>query len=130
VIARRAEIEAADAEVILVAFDETSLLEAKMLRGLEVSFPLLLDAEKSAYAAWGMGRAGWAQAMLSPKLNWRYLKLLLGGAPFLGTAPDMLQLGGDFLLDRQGFIAFEHRMRDSGDRAPVAELFARLLGLC
>lgn len=54
--------------------------------------------------------------MLSPSLNWRYLKLLAGGERFLGLAPDMYQLGGDFVLDGQGYLRFAHRMRNNGDR--------------
>ena len=110
----------------LVAYDEPSLLEAKMLHHLELPFPLLLDAERQAYSDWGLGRANLFGAMLSPKLNWRYARLLLKGERFLGFAPDMFQLGGDFVLDRQGCIAFAHRMRDNGDRAAVATLLAKL----
>ena len=64
--------------------------------------------------------------MLSPSLNWRYLRLLLAGERFLGFAPDMFQLGGDFVVDRAGFIRFAHRMRNNGDRAAVSELITAL----
>jgi peroxiredoxin len=97
-----------------------------MLHELELPFPLLLDKERRAYSEWGMGRTNLFGAMLSPKLNWRYARLLLKGERFLGFAPDMFQLGGDFVLDRQGRIAFAHRMRHNGDRAEVATLLGKL----
>lgn len=123
---RREEIERLPASVVLVAYDEVSLLQAKILHDLPLPFDLLLDPDRAAYAAWGMGRTNLLGAMLSPSLNWRYLKLLLRGRRFLGFAPDMFQLGGDFVVDRQGKVAFAHRMRDNGDRATVERLLDEL----
>lgn len=114
---RSNELEQLGAQVLLVAYDEQALLEAKLLKDLDLTFPILLDREKVTYGRWGMGRASVFQAMLSPKLNVRYAKLLMKGERFLGFAPDMFQLGGDFVVDRSGKIAFEHVMRDNGDRA-------------
>jgi len=111
---------------VLVAYDEPSLLAAKMLHDVALPFPLLLDHTKVAYEAWGMGRTGLRGAMLSPSLNWRYLKLLLRGERFLGFAPDMLQLGGDFIVDPEGLLTFAHRMRNNGDRATTEALFREL----
>ncbi len=124
-IERREEI-AALGEVVLIAYDEQSLLEAKMLKGIDVPYRLLIDSKKRVYAEWGLGRTGLMGAMLSPGLNWRYLKLLLQGERFLGVAPDMFQLGGDFVIDAEGKVVFAHRMRNSGDRAEVTDLIAAL----
>lgn len=114
------------ATVVLVAYDDVSLLGAKMLRDIELPYPLLLDERREAYTAWGMGRTNLFGAMLSPSLNARYLRLLLRGERFLGFAPDMFQLGGDFVVDRSGRVILAHRMRSNGDRAPVAQLIAAL----
>ena len=119
-------IKALGARVVLVAYDEPSLIEAKMARGVDVPFPVVLDRDKTTYANWGMGRARLTQAMLSPKLTLRYLSLLMRGEPFLGFAPDMLQLGGDFIVTPKGVISYLHRMRDNGDRASVADLLTAL----
>lgn len=67
--------------------------------------------------------------MLSPALNVRYVKLLLRGDRFLGFAPDMFQLGGDFIVDRAGRIAFAHAMKNNGDRTSVDHLVAELTRL-
>lgn len=124
---RRAEIESIPASVVIVAYDEASLLGAKMLHDLELPFPLVIDGTRTVYADWGMGRTNLFGAMLSPSLNWRYLRLLLKGERFLGVAPDMFQLGGDFVVDPRGRISFAHRMRNNGDRANVARLVQELL---
>jgi len=126
VIERQAEVEALGAEVVLVAYDRPGLVGTKLMRGLDVPYTIVFDPERSAYRSWGMGRTGLLGAMLSPELNWRYLKLLLRGERFLGFAPDMFQLGGDFVLDRGHRIAFAHRMKDNGDRAQVSTLFREL----
>jgi hypothetical protein len=60
--------------------------------------------------------------MLNPGLNVRYVQLLARGERFLGMAPDMFQLAGDFVVDPQGRIAFAHVMKNNGDRAPVPSL--------
>jgi peroxiredoxin len=127
VLAKREEIEALGAGVLLVAYDDRSHLEAKMLHGLALPFPLLLDPERIAYTAWGLGRTNLFGAMLSPSLNWRYFRLLLAGERFLGFAPDMLQLGGDFVIDPEGMVAFAHRMRNNGDRPTAETLLAALV---
>ena len=126
VLENEGRIEDAGAAVLFVAYDAPSLLEAKILRDLPLPYPVVLDESRDTYSAWGMGRTNLFGAMLSPELNWRYLKLLLKGERFLGFAPDMFQLGGDFVVDRAGRIAFAHRMRNNGDRAPVARLMDEL----
>ena len=123
---RRAEIASIPAHVVVVAYDDASLLGAKMLHDLALPFPLLIDPARTAYAAWGMGRTHLFAAMLSPSLNWRYLRLLLKGERFLGFAPDMFQLGGDFVVGPSGLIVFAHRMRNNGDRTEVSRLVHEL----
>jgi hypothetical protein len=124
---RQDDIAAAEGQVLLVAYDEASLLQAKMLRGIESPFPILFDPKKAAYRAWGMGRTTPLRSFLSPRLSWRYLKLLVRGERFLGLAPDMLQLGGDFVVAPDGRLAFAHPMRDNGDRADPAVVVEALL---
>ena len=123
---RQGELETLRAVVLLVAYDKQSLLEAKMLHDLELPFPLLLDPRRTTYAAWGLGRTNLFGAMLSPSLNWRYFRLLLAGERFLGLAPDMFQLGGDFVVDTRGIVHFGHRMSNNGDRASVTRLLEAL----
>ena len=125
-IERQEEVKKLGAAVVLVAYDEPSLLGAKMLRDVALPYPLVLDRTRDTYARWGMGRTGLRGAMLSPSLNWRYLKLLVKGERFLGFAPDMFQLGGDFVVDSQGTMVFAHRMKNNGDRADTATLFEEL----
>ena len=108
--------------MLLVTYDNLALLKEKIMHGLEVPYPLLLDPSKETYARWGLGRTNVFGAMLSPSLNVRYVQLLMRGERFLGLAPDMFQLGGDFVVDPSGRVIFAHAMRNNGDRASVASL--------
>jgi len=126
VIEQQEAITALGGVAVLVAYDRPGLIGTKMMRGLDVPFPIVFDPERVAYRAWGLGRTGLFGAMLSPELNWRYLKLLIRGERFLGFAPDMFQLGADFVLDREHRVRFGYRMRNNGDRAPVSRLIQEL----
>lgn len=125
-IEKQDEIREAGGEVLLIAFDDLSILQAKMLSEIDLPYPLLLDKDRETYAAWGIGRTNVFGAMLSPELNWRYLKLLAKGERFLGFAPDMFQLGGDFVVDREGVMKFAYRMKNNGDRATTEQLVSEL----
>ena len=48
------------------------------------------------------------------------------GQRFLGFAKDMLQLGGDFVIDPRGRIAFAHPMQNNGDRVGVSVLIQEM----
>jgi peroxiredoxin len=123
---RKDEVEQIGAQVLLVTFAEPSLLEKKMMHDLQNPFPPLIDPSKETYRRWGMGKTNAFGAVLSPELNVRYLNLLIKGERFLGLAPDMLQLGGDFVVDRRGRISFAHVMTNNGDRADVSRLVDQL----
>jgi hypothetical protein len=125
VIDRQAEVAAVHAAVVLIAYDRLGLLGTKMMRGLDVPYTILFDPDRVAYQQWGLGRTGPFGAWLSPALSC-YLRLLLRGERFLGFAPDMYQLGGDFILDGHHRITFAHRMTNNGDRAEVWVLLDEL----
>jgi len=125
----RDEIRELGAEVVFVAFHDPELLTAKMLRSLDLPYLLLLDPARESYARWGLGPAT-VRAFLSPGLYWaalkETLKVLLGRERSLGTAPRSNQLGGDFVVDRTGRLAYAHRMQSLYDRAPIPDLLAAL----
>lgn len=126
VLAARERLDRAQAAVVLVAYDEPSLLTKKLLRDLAIPFPLLIDRTRDTYRAWGLGRMTWRHLLPLPMLVWRYVKLVARGHELLGRSPDMLQLGGDFVVDPDGRMAYAHRLRHNGDRPPVEDLIAAI----
>ena len=124
-IQARDDIRKLGAEVVLVAYHDPELLTAKMLHSLDLPYVLLLDRERAAYARWGLGQPDFT-ALLRPGLYWASLRVLLSGEPWLGSVPDQRQLGGDFVIDRNGTLVFANRMKGLHDRAKVPDLLAAM----
>lgn len=123
VLEQRRRLEAAGATALFVAFDEPALLRRTLLAGLELPFPVLVDRDRSAYAAWGLSRASVLRIWADPRVWARYLRVALGGQRPTRFGADTLQLGGDFVLDGAGLVAYARPQR-SDDRPPVAVLLA------
>ena len=92
-------------------------------------YPVVGDPERAVYHTFGLERVSpWSFA--NPLVIAGYLKRIALGtrirAPYEGE--DVLQLGGDFILNRCGEILFAYRSRVSTDRPSVAELLAVIPG--
>ena len=85
--------------------------------------PVVGDPDRALYAAFGLERTPW-RTFLRPGVIWRYLKLMLRGqrvrTPYDGE--DVRQLGGDFILTRDGAVTYSYRNPDPTRRPTVAEL--------
>lgn len=123
-VTARDRIQQAGAEVIFVAYHDPDLMMSKMLHDLDLSFLLLLDRAREAYARWGLG-TGTLTSILRPGLLWAVVKLAIERQPSLGEAPPHHnQLGGDFVVDRAGKLVFVNRMRSVYDRADIDQMLA------
>lgn len=125
VLGRRERIETADARVLVVVGDEPERARAGFLHGLEIPWPVLVDPELGAYAAWGLGRIS-PLRMVTPGVVVRYARLLRKGERLQRPGHDALQLGGDFVVGRDGRLAYSHPQTGPDDRPPTATLVAEL----
>lgn len=107
--------------VLAVGFDSPD----RMLRGLAFPWPVLLDRERVAYRRYGLGRAP-PTALL--RLGWvpGYVRKLLRGDPLKRPGLDVLQLGGDFVIDRDGVVVLAHPSAHFDDREPVGSLVSAM----
>lgn len=121
VLKQSQRLDAAGAAALFVAFDEPDLLRRTMLAGLELPYPVLVDRDRAAYAAWGLGQASAFRIWADPRVLGRYLQAALGGQPPTRFGSDTLQLGDDFVVDRAGVVAYARPQR-TDDRPPVAVL--------
>lgn len=112
-----------DATAVFVVHDEPARVRAAMLSGLEVPFPVVVDRRRDTYAAWGMGRARWWQIWLDPQIWRAYARLLTGGERLRRGGHDVLQMGGDFIVAKDGTIAYS-RPQQRDDRPPVGRLLS------
>ncbi len=110
-----------DTRVVLITFtDQVNLSDYRA--SLDVPFPLLTDPTRSTYRRYGLGR-GSARRVWGTKAARAYAGLLRkGGRKLKMPTEDTLQLGGDFVIDRQGRIAFAYRSAGPDDRPPVEDL--------
>lgn len=84
--------------------------------------PIACDPERVAYRAFDLERTSW-WTFFKPGVIWRYLKHMLRIRllrPYDGE--DVRQLGGDFILNREGEVIYSFRDPDPTRRPTVAEL--------
>lgn len=122
---QRDELESLGLGVLLVSFEP---LERLRLYTVEDGFgwPVLRDEGRTGYVAYGLERAGFARTWLSPRTVWFYLKAALRGRKIRRPVSDSGQLGGDFLIDPGGRIAWQFRSADPADRPPVSTILRTL----
>jgi hypothetical protein len=88
-----------------------------------IPVPVLCDPNREAYQAFQLGRTSWLR-MMNPLVLWRYLVILLRG--WLPVRPqkgdDLMQLGGDFVLDAERRLVYAHGSTEATDRPAVEEL--------
>jgi peroxiredoxin len=113
---RSEELHVLGAEVFVVSQARPEALAAS-LREQPLPFPAVGDPERAAYRAFGLERTSWG-TILSPGVVLRYGRLLFRGwRPRQGTeGEDVLQLGGDFVLDGAGRMAYAYRSAEPTDR--------------
>lgn len=84
---------------------------ARFLEEQPLPFPAVTDPPRAAYRAFGLTRTSLA-AMLHPRVLVRFFRLLFQGwrlqRPYKGE--DVFQLGGDFVIDGKGRLAYAYRM--------------------
>jgi hypothetical protein len=116
------EIRQLGGEVLVVCFAQPAML-ALYEREQALPFAIVTDPTRAAYRAFGLERATWGE-MLRPRVVGGYLGLMLRGwLPHRGNkGEDLLQLGGDFVLDAQRRLVYAHRSREPTDRPPASAL--------
>jgi peroxiredoxin len=118
-----AELESLKTRTALISFS-TSELAKQWVTETEASFQFLLDPGRDAYQAYSLehslGRA-W-----SPKVWLEYARLIISGRKWRGIQGDSGQMGGDFIVDRNGILRLAYRSHDPTDRPPVHFLLEQL----
>ena len=124
--AARDEFAAAGCSVLVVAQAKPEVLSLYLSRqGWHV--PLVSDPERAAYRAFGLERTGWL-TFFRPRVLWGYFRGMFRGygvkKPYAGE--DVLQLGGDFLLAKDGRVLFAYPSATPTDRPAVSALLEAL----
>ena len=120
------DIRSAGGEVLVVSMGRPETVAA-YFRMRPWPFPVVADPDRGAYRAFGLGRTSWGR-FFRPRVLLHYLKLIFKGWRVRRPNPeeDLLQLGGDFVLDRQRRLLYAHRSADPSDRPTAEELLAAI----
>lgn len=92
----------------------------------------LADPDRTAYRAYGLGRASWLQAVFSPRVlaSNRRLKREKGWKPGLAPAgQDTFQMSGLFVIGPDGHIRLPYYYDDIADHPPVELLLHGVMGV-
>lgn len=118
-------IDKFDARVACVSFALPKLLAAYE-RELGLAVSVYGDPDRAVYHAMGFGRASAARVMLDPRVWVSYLSLLARGRRPKRPEQDVLQLGGDVIVDSSGRIAWMYSSEGPEDRPAVDELLGQV----
>ena len=118
------EIQAKGAEVVAISFEPRDRL-FRLTHLLQLPFTILSDPERDVYAAYSLAQGTWLK-IFSPKTVWTYVKHFARGRRYHHAASDWRQLGGDFVLGKDGTVLYEYRGQAPHDRPSVASLIAEL----
>ncbi len=120
--------EAAGARILVVSFEAPERI-ALFQEELCLPFEVAGDGDRSAYEAYGLMR-GSRRQIFHPRTALRYARLLLKGDPLKSPTKgvDLYQLGGDFVVDPRGRLAYTYRSERPDDRPPVEALLGAMVG--
>ena len=110
--------------MIAVSFEPRERL-SQLSRQMQLPFPILSDPQRATYRAYGLA-SGTLLRLLAPGTIWTYIKLLAQGNRYHFGKSDLRQMGGDFVLDKRGLVAYEFRSASPHQRPAVEELMAVL----
>ena len=118
------QFQALDAQILAVSFTPPERVKA-YLEGHPLPFPAASDPERKAYQAFSLGRTSWG-GIFRPGVITRYLKLVFRGWRLekYAKGDDLLQLGGDMVLDAAGRLIYSYPSREPTDRPPVEALLS------
>ena len=108
------------AAVVLITFTRPRNLSG-FRRRLALAYPVLADETRAVYHAYGLRRGSWWHVWGLKSVR-AYGRLLRHGRRLERPSSDTLQLGGDFVVDLDGRLAYAYRSRGPDDRPSVDEL--------
>ncbi len=110
--------------VLIVTFEEKEAAK-KWHNKIEISWPLLLDEDRSLYHHYGMFKAKFWD-IWSFKTMIAYTKELLKGQTPSAASGDIQQCGGDILIDTNGIVRFHHVGDGPADRPSVENILSEI----
>jgi len=119
---RHRQREIGDANAVLaVVSAEPAVQIAPVARKEGWTDPVLGDPDRTAYRAYSLGRLPWHRVFTLRTII-MYAGFFLRGRLPQRAGRDVLQQGGDFIVDGEGIVRLAYAGRSSDDRPPVDDL--------
>jgi len=112
--------EFGDAEIAVVLFTRQRNLRGYRSRYVD-PLSVITDEDRAIYRAFSLG-SGSLWQVWGPKVWLKYAQLLRGGASFEKPTEDTSQLGGDFVIGRDGRLVYVFRSKGPDERPSVDDL--------
>jgi alkyl hydroperoxide reductase subunit AhpC len=121
---RQDEVATLNTRVFVISFGTLPAVQQWMSETC-TTFTVLLDRERTVYNAYGLERS--RLRSLSPRTLWLYAtRHLRGQQMHRSHGDDTSQLGGDFIVDKNGILRLAYPSHDPVDRPPVDDLLKSL----
>ena len=106
--------------VIIVSFGTLPAVQV-WLQDTCATFSVLLDRNREVYAKYGLERSFWRSRNL--KTRWYYFRAWMTGKKTHDShGDDTSQLGGNFIVDKEGVLRLIYPSHDPTDRPAVESL--------
>ena len=121
------EFKRLNIEVVLTSFGQQE--EAReWLQEVCSSFQMLLDPERNVYRSYKL-KHSWLSSWNLKTLAY-YIRALMSGREWRGIIGDSAQLGGDFIIGRDGMFLLKHPSKEATDRPKVSDILNILRDNC
>ena len=113
------EIDSLNTNIVAVSFGTPYWANA-WLEETQAPFPVWLDPEKQSYEVYGMTSSAiraWGVRNL-----WYYAQSLAQGKELKENRGDTSQMGGNFIIDKDGVVRFAYPSKNPTDRPPIDQL--------
>jgi len=117
------ELDRLNVTVLLISFGPREKA-GDWLEEMCPSFQLLIDTDYNVYGDYKL-RHSWSGSW-NLKTLFYYTRALAGGRKWRGIIGDSTQMGGDFIIDRDGSFRLEYRSKVTTDRPSVPEIMDML----
>ena len=113
------EIKRLNTDIVAVSFGTPYWANA-WLEETQAPFPIWLDPHKESYQLYGMTTSK-LQAW-GPRNLWFYVKAFLRGEKSKGNRGETDQMGGNFIIDKDGIVRLAYPSKNPTDRPEVDTL--------
>lgn len=118
--ANKAELERAGLQVVAIGMGTPTRTKA-FIEEMGISFPIFSDPRREAYEAYRLMKMNWREELRpSQFLKTTQNMIKYGGGS--SADQDVLQLGGTFIVNKQGKITYAHTNKAVSDDPNVAML--------